>query len=103
MQAYYQRLKDGAGRSEAMRKVQLAMLADPKTAHPNLWASFIVSGEWRRMDAQVRLPEVGKVAPGARGCACEHAGGEPHEPAAWLALALGLAAVRRRRSSSWAF
>jgi MYXO-CTERM domain-containing protein len=97
MQAYYQRLKDGAGRSEAMRDVQLAMLADSKTAHPNLWASFIVSGEWRTLDGQARFPEVGKVAPGARGCACELAGGEPRAP--WLAIGLALAALGRRRSA----
>jgi CHAT domain-containing protein/Tfp pilus assembly protein PilF len=97
MQAYYQRLKDGAGWSEAMRDVQLAMLADSKTAHPNLWASFIVSGEWRTLDGQARFPEVGKVAPGARGCACELAGGEPRAP--WLAIGLALAALGRRRSA----
>jgi CHAT domain-containing protein len=100
MQAYYQRLKSGAGRSEAMRDVQLAMLADSKTAHPNLWASFIVSGEWRTLEGQARLPEIGKVAPGARGCACEHAGRESRAPGAWLAVALGLAAAGRRRSSA---
>src|SRR5262249_31118690 len=44
MQAYYRRLRNGEGRSDAMREVQLTMLADPATAHPNLWASFIVSG-----------------------------------------------------------
>jgi len=99
MQAYYQRLQGGAGRSDAMREVQLAMLADSKTAHPNLWASFIVSGEWRTLDGEVRFPEVTRVAPGARGCACEQAGGDPWEPGAWLSVALGAAiGLRRRRS-----
>jgi hypothetical protein len=37
-----------------------------------LWASFIVSGDWRPM--ATRSPGVDKVAPGARGCACEQAG-----------------------------
>ena len=82
-----------------MREVQLAMLADSKTAHPNLWASFIVSGEWRTLDGEVRFPEVTRVAPGARGCACEQAGGDPWEPGAWLSVALGAAiGLRRRRS-----
>ena len=88
MEAYYRQLKDGEGRSEAMRHVQLAMLADPKTAHPNLWASFIVSGDWRTLDGAPRLPEVGRVAPGVRGCACGQAGGEPRERGGWLAVAL---------------
>jgi CHAT domain-containing protein/Tfp pilus assembly protein PilF len=97
MGAYYQRLKDGAGRSEAMRAVQLAMLADPKTASPNLWASFIVSGEWRPLEGGSRLPELGRVAPGMRGCACGQAGSEPYGRGGWVAVALGLAVRRRRR------
>jgi MYXO-CTERM domain-containing protein len=97
MEAYYRRLADGAGRSEAMRAVQLAMLADPKTASPNLWAGFIVSGEWRPLDGKAWSPEVGPVTPGPRGCACTQAGGEPRAPGGWAALALGLWVRRRRR------
>jgi MYXO-CTERM domain-containing protein len=101
MGAYYQRLKDGAGRSEAMRDVQLAMLADPKTASPNLWASFIVSGEWRPLEGGSRLPDLGRVAPGARGCACGQAGGESYPHGVWAAVALGLAlGTRRARRAS---
>jgi CHAT domain-containing protein len=98
MQAYYQRLKDGVGRSEAMRKVQLAMLAGPKTAHPNLWTSFIVSGEWRRMEATL-LPDVGKVAPGVRGCACALAGEADAAdwPSSMLAVLTLSAVIGRRR------
>jgi MYXO-CTERM domain-containing protein len=99
MQAYYQRLAGGAGRSQAMRDVQLAMLANPSTAHPNLWASFIVSGDWRRMETPVRSPEAGKVAKGARGCACELRGGEPDPRGAWPAALLGLFVAARRRPS----
>jgi CHAT domain-containing protein/tetratricopeptide (TPR) repeat protein len=47
MVAYYKQLLSGAGRAEAMRRVQLAMLKDPKRRHPAYWASFIVSGDWR--------------------------------------------------------
>jgi MYXO-CTERM domain-containing protein len=95
MIAYYEGLKAGVGRSEAMRDVQLAMLADAKTAHPNLWASFVVSGDWRTLSGQARLP---KVTPGSRGCSCEQAGGEGSARGAWLSLALvGAAAARRRR------
>jgi MYXO-CTERM domain-containing protein len=82
-----------------MRYVQLAMLANPSTAHPNLWASFIVSGDWRRMETHVRSPEAGKVAKGARGCACEQTGGEPHAHGAWLAALLGLLVAARKRPS----
>ena len=47
MSAYYERLDAGAGRTEALRDVQLSMLSRPETAHPFYWASFIQSGEWR--------------------------------------------------------
>ncbi|MGK3987328.1 tetratricopeptide repeat protein [Sorangium sp. So ce136] len=99
MQAYYQRLAGGAGRSQAMRDVQLAMLANPSTAHPNLWASFIVSGDWRRMEVYVRSRKAGEVAKGARGCACEQTGGEPHAHGAWLTALLGLCIAARMRPS----
>jgi CHAT domain-containing protein/Tfp pilus assembly protein PilF len=96
MIAYYQRLEAGVGRSEAMRDVQLAMLADPATVHPNLWASFVVSGDFRTLEGQARLPELWRVTPGPRGCACAQAGGEGSAHGVWLALALGVAAAARR-------
>ncbi len=100
MGAYYQRLKDGAGRSEAMRAVQLAMLADPKTASPNLWASFIVSGEWRTLEGGSAAPVVSPVEPGPRGCACGHAGEEPRGQAGWVGVTLaGVLLLRRRRGA----
>ncbi len=52
MIAYYSRLRDGAGRSAALRAVRLAMLGDPKRRHPYYWASFIVSGEWAGLDGK---------------------------------------------------
>jgi len=36
----------GAGRAEALRRVQLTMLKTQARAHSVLWASFIVSGQW---------------------------------------------------------
>jgi CHAT domain-containing protein/Tfp pilus assembly protein PilF len=96
MEGYYRRLEQGAGRSEAMRAVQLAMLSDARTSHPNLWASFLVSGEWRPLDGGSRLPDVGRVTPGARGCACGQAGGEPTSVGGWAAVALALLVARRR-------
>lgn len=43
---YYTRLKAGEGRSEALRQVQLSMLASQRWRHPFYWASFIQSGQW---------------------------------------------------------
>jgi MYXO-CTERM domain-containing protein len=97
MQAYYQRLQDGDGRSEAMRQVQLAMLADKKTSHPNLWASFIVSGDWRPLDNAPIMPD-GRVHPGPRGCACSLAGERDAEGwPSWVLAVLTLSAVAGRR------
>jgi len=49
MGAYYTKLKDGLGRADAMRKVQLEMLENPEQNHPYYWACFIQSGEWRSL------------------------------------------------------
>jgi CHAT domain-containing protein len=45
MAAYYARLGAGAGRSQALRDAQLAMLDDPDRTHPYYWAAFVVIGE----------------------------------------------------------
>jgi MYXO-CTERM domain-containing protein len=99
MQSYYGRLKGKGGRSESMRNVQLAMLENPETAHPNLWSSFIVSGDWRALEGDAVPPDL-TVHPGPRGCACTHAG-ETSAPnaAVWLSIAFGLAGMRRKRST----
>ena len=50
MVAYYQKLLQGVGRSEAVRQVQLQMLRnseDPRYQHPYYWAAFIPSGDWQ--------------------------------------------------------
>jgi CHAT domain-containing protein len=47
MSMYYQRLKNGEARSQAMRQVQLELLQAPFYEHPYYWASFIFSGDWR--------------------------------------------------------
>jgi len=46
MTGYYQNLKQGIGRSESLRQVQIKMLRKPATSHPFYWASFIESGDW---------------------------------------------------------
>jgi CHAT domain-containing protein/Tfp pilus assembly protein PilF len=50
MTGYYEKLKDGTGRAEALRQVQLEMLKRKDRRHPFYWASFITSGEWANLD-----------------------------------------------------
>ncbi len=97
MQSYYGRLKGKGGRSESMRNVQLAMLSNKETSHPNLWASFIVSGDWRQLEGDAVLPDL-TVHPGPRGCACTFAGDATEPYNAWIGIVIGLAAMRCRRS-----
>jgi CHAT domain-containing protein/Tfp pilus assembly protein PilF len=52
MVAYYGRLKQGQGRGEALRRVQLEMLKNVNRRHPYYWASFIQSGEWANLDGK---------------------------------------------------
>ncbi|MBX3197288.1 MAG: CHAT domain-containing protein [Labilithrix sp.] len=56
MIAFYADLKAGSGRAAALRKVQLAMLADKTTEHPYFWAAFIPSGAWSPMSFELRAP-----------------------------------------------
>ena len=51
MSMYYQRIKNGVARSQAMRQVQLELLQAPFYQHPYYWSSFIFSGDWRPMEA----------------------------------------------------
>jgi CHAT domain-containing protein len=46
MTRYYAGLARGEGRSAALRRVQLAMLADKNRHHPFYWAGFIEAGDW---------------------------------------------------------
>jgi CHAT domain-containing protein/Tfp pilus assembly protein PilF len=47
---FYQALRRGEGRSEALRNAQLNLLRDPKLSHPAYWASFIQSGRWTSLN-----------------------------------------------------
>jgi CHAT domain-containing protein len=47
---FYQALRRGEGRSEALRQAQLNLLRDPKLSHPAYWASFIQSGQWASLN-----------------------------------------------------
>jgi CHAT domain-containing protein/tetratricopeptide (TPR) repeat protein len=96
MKAYYEALAKGGGRSEAMRGVQLAMLHDPRWAHPYYWAGFIVSGDDRSLDDKAVAPDL-RVHPGGA-CACRLGGEAPEGGGGWLsaAAAIGLWIARRR-------
>jgi CHAT domain-containing protein len=52
MSDYYRNLKQGAGRGQALRQVQLEMLKRDPHLHPFYWASFIQSGEWANLDGK---------------------------------------------------
>ena len=52
MGAYYKGLKQGLGRGDALRQVQLSMLKRKSRRHPFYWASFIQSGEWANLDGK---------------------------------------------------
>jgi CHAT domain-containing protein len=49
MTNYYKNLKQGMGRGEALRQVQVEMLKRKGREHPFYWASFIQSGEWANL------------------------------------------------------
>lgn len=50
--AYYTGLKNGRGRSEALRQAELSMMKRKGHEHPFYWASFIESGEWANLAGQ---------------------------------------------------
>ncbi|MGB3517845.1 MAG: CHAT domain-containing protein [Elainellaceae cyanobacterium] len=50
MQGYYERLMEGAGRSEALRDIQRELQSTGAYGHPYYWAGFIASGNWRAME-----------------------------------------------------
>ena len=47
LESYYRRLLAGESRAGALRRVQLEMLHEPRTASPHYWAGFVASGDWR--------------------------------------------------------
>lgn len=47
MMAFYKEIAAGQSKSEAMRRAQLAVMHDPRFAHPYYWAPFVVLGDWQ--------------------------------------------------------
>ena len=47
---FYDNLKSGFGRGEALRRAQLSMMRRPGRSHPFYWAGFIQSGDWTPID-----------------------------------------------------
>lgn len=47
MMEFYGHLKTGETKDEALRSAQVALMRDPKTAHPFHWAAFQVVGDWK--------------------------------------------------------
>jgi len=49
---YYRALRQGEGRGEALRQIQLQMLRSKDRRHPFYWAAFIQSGEWANLEGK---------------------------------------------------
>lgn len=47
MTLFYQGVRGGLGRAEALRAAQQALIEDPATAEPFQWANFLLIGDWR--------------------------------------------------------
>jgi CHAT domain-containing protein/tetratricopeptide (TPR) repeat protein len=50
MRALYVMLARGIGRAQALRQAKLALLRQPRFAHPYYWAAFIAAGDWTPLD-----------------------------------------------------
>lgn len=50
MVRYYESLRAGLGRGEALRQAQLSLMQNPRYREPRYWAAFILTGDWRLLD-----------------------------------------------------
>ena len=46
MKVFYQGLKDGLTKVEALRLAQLQLISNPQYQHPSHWAAFLLLGGW---------------------------------------------------------
>jgi CHAT domain-containing protein len=44
---YKNLIKNKLGKTDALRKAQLALMSDKKYSHPFYWAPFVLIGDWR--------------------------------------------------------
>lgn len=56
MTSYYDGLRRGVGRGDAMRQAQLEMLSRDGFNHPFYWAGFVVEGDWHPLMADAGAP-----------------------------------------------
>ncbi|MGK3984880.1 tetratricopeptide repeat protein [Sorangium sp. So ce136] len=100
MTAYYAELQADRGRSDAMRAVQLSMLASGRRSHPYYWASFIVAGNATSSLGEPDLPRPAVPPSAPWRCGCSAPGAAASSPGSWaiLAFAFGLAGPAARRS-----
>jgi CHAT domain-containing protein len=56
MIAYYKAMQAGRDQAEALRRVQLRMIAQRNYQHPYYWAAFIHSGRWNNVNDNSRHP-----------------------------------------------
>jgi len=49
MSEFYRQLRNGNGRRDSLRNIQLKMLKSSRFSHPYFWASFTLNGEWESL------------------------------------------------------
>ncbi|HYQ16250.1 MAG TPA: CHAT domain-containing protein, partial [Polyangiaceae bacterium] len=76
MIGFYDKLREGRGRGESLRQVQLKMLASKEYAHPYFWAAFIPSGNWMKMDFVVN-PRGGTTSSSSGDSSSSNSSSEP--------------------------
>src|SRR5262249_53276754 len=73
----------------------LSLLAQRETAHPNIWASFIVSGRGEALDGSPGSLDALKVR--SHGCGCDMPGAVPGGGLAAIAALIGFCGAWNRR------
>lgn len=96
MEPYYQRLGELFGRSEALRDVQLRMLATADYAHPYYWAAFQLHGDPSPLDED---PAAKHTRVRGRTCVLSVLSIEDAHAQAWVVIAICclVRCARRRR------
>ncbi|HEU4411143.1 MAG TPA: tetratricopeptide repeat protein [Polyangiaceae bacterium] len=96
MGAYFEALRRGVGRSEALRQAQLGLLRQERYQHPSYWAAFVPAGDWRPLEGGAELPRV--RTGGACGCRTVGAEGAAGGAGAVGMVLLALVGGARRKA-----